>query len=118
MKQIEDGLLKIADQYETSLANEGFDDYFDNEELIKVFSTIMSDYKKIIKTCSKEGLDVGDTYLNEYKEEFQSTDDICEKEEIIEDIASRIKMLIDICDDIPEEIALKYNKDLVEIMSL
>jgi hypothetical protein len=117
MRTKEDNLLKIAESYREDLMNN--DEYEDisEEDLKKVFSTIMKDYKRMIKKCSLEGIDAVDTESDSYIDEFKNCC-VEEKEDLINRIKDRIGFLIDACETVPEDIEEKYSveKDLVSMM--
>ena len=116
MRTKEDNLLKVADEYESSLLDNNFDNCYNNVELAATFKEIITDYKKIIKICENEGTDIGETCVVKYEYDFEesSADD---KEEIINTIRDRIISLIEMCDEVPETIDRKYIKDLVDIIN-
>lgn len=115
MRKIEDNLLKIADRYEKKLNDGGYDDCFGDVELADTFKEIMEDYKQLIKTCKKEGIDVGSSDVKEYKEEFE-TSTIEEKEIVIDRIKDRILSLINVCENIPAKIGQKYIEDTFNLI--
>ena len=109
-------ITDIADEFEKSL-NGGFEECFEEEGLANTFRECMQDYKKILKTCEEDGIDVGETEEKEFQEDF-----ICgssgDKEEIIDQIKERIVSLIEICDDVPQKLEEKYIKDLVDLLGV
>ena len=117
MRTKEDNLLKLAELYREDLMRDGSYEEIDEEDLKKVFSRLMKDYKRMIKKCSSEGIDADDVESSTYIEEFKTC---CpeEKEELIERISDRIASLIDVCETVPEDIEVKYarEKDLVSLM--
>ncbi|MFZ4399411.1 MAG: hypothetical protein ACOYO1_05195 [Bacteroidales bacterium] len=115
MRVREDKLLKIADNFEKSLIEDGFESFFDHEQLVKAFKEIMTDYKKIVNVCKKESIDVGETNISEFKENFDDGD-LSDKEDIIDKIRERVVSLMNICNNVPEKIVERYDQDLVDII--
>lgn len=109
-------LLTVADEFEKNLSEMGFEECYNEVELAETFKGVMSDYKKMIKTCEKEGLDVGEFELDKYEEEFVSGE-VDEREEMIERIKERIISLIDVCESVPQKISQKYTKDLFDMIN-
>ena len=109
-------LLETADDYEKTLVDGGFEDSFDHVTLAATFKEIMHDYKKMIKVCDKEELDIGETHVDEYKEQFESAN-VDEKSEIITQLKTRVESLAEACDDVPASIITKYFKDLVDLIA-
>ena len=114
MRTKEDNLLKLAEKYEESFSSD-YDD-MDEKELNRLFASVIRDYGRIYKTCSREGLDAGDSDLKEYKDNFNiSTAE--EKEELIGRVKERIASLAEACETSPDDISEKYSreKDLVTL---
>ena len=115
---LQDNLLKIANKYYNDLVDSNLECYLKNETNIAyVFKTALNDYKRMLKQCKKEGIDVGDdvseidSIVYEYKiSEFKS-----DKTNLISRIKDRVICLIEICDEIPPFLDKRYRKDLVEM---
>lgn len=110
-------MIETADKFEKSLRENGFDDCFDHAELANTFKEVITDYKKIIKTCKNDGIDVGDEPENveKYIEDFENAN-LNEKEEIISEAKEKLISMLGICDDAPAKIYEKYMKDLFDII--
>ena len=113
MRLKKNDLLDVDNDYQKCLIEDEDFDCDDKESLKKTFKDIISDYKKVLKKCKKEGIDTGVSEEQQYQKLFE-LGDINEKEEIISEMKDNIKSLLDLC-NIPE-IASKYFKDLVDIM--
>ena len=109
-------MLEMAEDYEKSLVDGGFEDSFNHIALAVTFKEIMRDYKKIIKTCAKEDLDIGETHVDKYQSEFERGN-IEEKTEIIMEMKNKVETLAGACDDVPAAIIAKYFKDLVDLIA-
>ena len=109
-------LLETADDYEKTLIDGGFEDSFDHIALAATFKGIIKDYKKIIKTCAKEDLDIGETNVDKYQNEFEKGN-VEEKAEIINEVKNKVEILANACDDVPASIIAKYFKDLVDLIA-
>ena len=116
MRTREDNLLKVANEYECSLLDNGYNECYDLQELAETFKEVITDYKKMVKVCEEGGIDTGESDIHKYEYEFEEGD-IDNKEEIIDKIKERIISLVEICDDIPKNIDRKYIKDLVDIIN-
>lgn len=115
---LQDNLIRMAEKYQESLIDDGFEDYLDDEKgVITLFNNIIKDYKRMMKRCKKEGVDVGDVMMEVElaQEEFKSSETASEKHNLISRIKDRIICLMEICDDVPIGIDKKYRKDLFEI---
>jgi len=116
MRIKEDNLLKVADDFEKSLIDQGYDSCFDDKDLADTFKEIMDDYKTVVKSCDKEGIDIGNDEINEFKENFICAELLSEKEVLIEEIKEKIISLMNLCDNIPEKISEKYACDLFDLI--
>jgi len=117
MRTKQDNLLKLAEKYEEGFSSE-YDD-IDEKELNKLFASVVRDYGRMYKRCSKEGVDTGDSEAKDYKDDFKlSTSE--EKEELINRVKDRIASLAEECEVVPEDIDNKYSrtKDLVSMFEI
>ena len=115
---LQDNLLKIAEQYHKSLEEEDEDIIEDEVSACILFERILNDYKKMMKSCKKEGHDVGDIVkeVKEMEMEYKTCDTLCEKQNFFSRVKDRIVCLIEICNDTPKHIAKKYcDKDLFDL---
>lgn len=116
MRQKEDNILRIAEMYKKSFKDTELDfEESEDDDLFSVFADVIKDYFKIMRRCSKEGVDVGSSDIDVYKDDFQSSS-AEQREEIIERIKERIVSLMELCEKVPEDIEKKYTEqDLVSI---
>lgn len=110
MKENIDKLLNVANFYEDES-----DDRFDRIAMRDIFREIISDYKKIVKKCQRQGVDIGPTEEEQFEKLFKEGS-ISEKEFVITDMKDRIVCLIDLCSHVPDKIKRKYMKDLVDLI--
>ncbi len=118
MRTKEDNLLKIANSYESSMIDDGIYDEFSDDEMRALFNTLVSDYRKVVKICKKDGIDVGDAIedVDECVDAFEEAN-FDNREEVLDKVKERILILINLCDEIPDKIMKKYcEKDLLDII--
>ena len=115
MRKIEDNILKIANEYEVNLGNLGFDDNESADEIKDLFRDIIKDYKKMIRKCERDGIEIDDD-IKEF--EVVLEDGSCEEQYgAISNVKDKIVNLMDLCgDDVPEKMEEKYRQDLFDLM--
>lgn len=102
-------ILSIAENYEEDIE----EDRFDTEDMKNIFEEIIKDYKKLVKKCKRQGIDIGKTDEQKFEDLFNDGS-IKEKNFAIDNMQERIKYLLDICEFVPIKIKRKYRKDLVD----
>lgn len=112
MRNIEDNLLKYAEQYQESLENEHNES--SPEEVRDLFKSIFNDYKKMLKKCKKQGIDI-DNDIEEY--EVLLEDGSCKEQiDAVENVQDKIINMMDLCDNVPQSLESKYRKDVVDLI--
>jgi len=98
------------------MASEGDDvdccDIEDAEIASDLFKKAVRDYKRLIKTCEREGVSVLDE-TEDYKEAFGSSHSVGSRLTLIKNVRNEIKSMIDVCSSPPKDIISKYSEDLV-----
>ena len=89
---------------------DSFSDLIDEEDIKKTFEETISDYKRLIKKCKHEGLDVFD---EGFDKEYKTSSSIEQRREVLGSLQDQIKELLSSCDLPPKDIFKKYSDDLV-----
>ena len=110
--------MKFNDFYDAiNSFNNSSTDFFsesvEDESLSDIFKEAISDYKRLIKRCKNEGLDLSSCDYEEYSKEYKTSTTIEQRREIFASLQDEIKNLLDSCDLPPKDITKKYSDDLV-----
>ncbi len=88
-------------------------DSIDEQEITASFKKVLGDYKRILKRCELEGLEVSDD-IESYKDEYyDSSPSISKRLEIMAELREQIRTMITSCERPPKDILRKYSEDLV-----
>jgi hypothetical protein len=108
-KNFQEALNSLSDCADLS-AEISFDS-IDDCEITSFFKKTLLDYKRIVKRCEREGLEISND-IDLYKEEYQSASTV-KRLEIIAGLQDQIKTMISSCESPPKYISQKYSEDLV-----
>jgi len=88
-----------------------FDDC-DQAQITDLFCKCLADYRRVIKACIRDGIEV-ENDTQEIKEEYVTSSSFQKRLEIIASIQEQIISMAEACDNPPRGVVSKYSEDLV-----